>query len=558
MEQDDLASGLGNDISRRSFLGRGALGVGAMGLYLAGCGGGGGGSGGGGASTSAQVGRAFSPGPPTGGTPIRGGTLRVGYITGGPAESINLYTAGLVGTGDFSRAYALYDGLVVPTPGGTVGPALATSWETNSNATLWTFHLRQGVVFHNGKTFTADDVVYTLQHLWASPKNIYNTALATMIDFPRVRKLDAYTVQVPLKLGIAQFPSTLCLPQAYIGQAGTTNWGDGNGTGPFTLESFRPGVESVFGANKNYWQHGRPYVDKLIIDTRYTTEADRLNALLAGNIDIVPGPDPALAAANAGSGRLVIGNQPGPGFIDLNMRVDKGIFLDERVRKAFHLIPARQQYVTDAWNGYATIGNDAPGNTNQFHASDLVSTHDPQQARALLKAAGHDGLSITLATSPVVPGMTQTATLFKEQALAAGVNVSLQVFPTSTYLTPSTGFFSRTFDLEFYTTGENSLAAYYVTSCIKGGIYNLSHWGEGPVNYGPNNSLLFDALRETNSTKASQKWHAVQEIDHVSGAFIIPANNNWIDAYAPHVRGVQTTPVLQCGNFNFSGAWLTH
>src|ERR1700727_2477372 len=113
MEPNPFESALETEISRRSFLGRGALGVGAMGLVLAGCG----------SSTTpaktAQIGRALSSGPPTGGTPVKGGTLRLGFITGGPAESISLFDAGLVGTGDFTRAYALFDGLVIPTPGGT-------------------------------------------------------------------------------------------------------------------------------------------------------------------------------------------------------------------------------------------------------------------------------------------------------------------------------------------------------------------------------------------------------------------------------------------------------
>ena len=354
-----------------------------------------------------------------------------------------------MGTGDFSRAYALYDGLVVPTPGGLVGPALATQWETNSDATVWTFHLRRGVTFHNGKSFSADDVVYTLQHLWNNPKNIYYVALSTMVDFAGVKKVDTYTVQVPLKIGIAQFPSTLCLPQAYIGAAGTTNWADGNGTGPFTLISFHPGSESVMGANKSYWQSGLPYVDQLIIDTRYPTEADRLNALLAGDIDIVPGTDPALAAANAGNSQVVLGNQAGPGFVDIGMRSDTGLFTNQTVRAAFHLIPDRAPYVTDAFDGYATLGNDCPCNTCQFHASDLVSVHDPEKARALLKQAGYENLTITLATSPVVPGLVPVATLFKQQAQAAGVTVNLKTYPTSTYLTPSTGFFHREFDMEF-------------------------------------------------------------------------------------------------------------
>jgi peptide/nickel transport system substrate-binding protein len=553
MQRGDLASELQAELSRRAFLGRGAVAAGAMGLYLSGCGG----QSSAPASPAAQVGRAFSPGPTASGTPVSGGTLRIGAITSGPAESINLLNAGLVSEADFTRTYALYETLVSPIGHGLVGPSLATSWETNSEATLWTFHLRRGVTFHSGHTFTADDVVYTVQRMWNNAKNGEQAALASMIDFAGVRKLDAYTIQIPLNFGIAQFPTCLLLPQTYIGQAGATNWADGNGTGPFMLESFHPGVQSVFRKNPNYWQHGLPYLDTLIVDSSFTTEEDRLNALLAGQLDIVFGVDPDLAAVNAGSGRIVVGNEPGPALVEMGMRVaDGGVFLDARVREAFHLIPNRPRYVTDAFDGYATIGNDCCGNTCQYHASDLQGVHDPERARALLKAAGHEGLAITLATSPLVPGMTAMATLFKQDAALAGVNVSLRVLPEATYATPATGFFHRLFDSEFYYTGENSLAFFYITSGLKGGIYNITHWAEGPVAYGPNNSLLFEALRETDPVKAAEKWHAVQTIDNKSGPYLIPAFPNYVDAYATQVRGVQTTTAGPNNNWNYTNAWV--
>ena len=254
-------------VSRRAFLGRGALFAGAVGLGLSGCG----------SSTGSQVAKSLSSGPPTGGSPIKGGSLRVGFVTGGNAETISPLNAGLAGTQDYARVYGLYDPLVTPLPGGGVGPALATSWEANRDATVWTFHLRRGVVFHSGKSFGADDVLYTMQHSWASPKNSFHAGLASIIDFKGVRKLDRYTVQVPLKIAIAQFPSAIVISQCYIGQAGTTNWGDGNGTGPFTLKSFRPGVGSVFGPNANYWRSA-PFLERLVIDSSYPTDGDRFNA----------------------------------------------------------------------------------------------------------------------------------------------------------------------------------------------------------------------------------------------------------------------------------------
>ena len=552
-------------LSRRTFLGAGAAGLGGLGLLLSGCGssgGSGGGSGGSGGSTTADKAggngtKPISPGPPVGGTPVKGGSLRVGFVTGGSAESINLLTAGYAGNMDFTRIYALYDTLVNATPGGKVGPALATSWESDADAKVWTFHLRHGVTFHNGKSFSADDVLYTIQHSWANSKNAYNGAMAQIIDFKGARKRDAHTVEIPLLLGVADFPSVIAFPQCCIAPTGTTNWAAGIGTGAYKLGTFHPGVQSVFDANTNYWQHGQPYVDHLVVNSSYTTDADRFNALLAGQVDVVPNVDPALATANAGKNGIVIGNHPGPGFNELGMRADAGLFTDAKMREAFHLIPNRLKYATVALDGYGTVGNDCPGQTDQYWAQDIQTPQDLEKAKSLLKSAGHDGLTITLKTSTIVPGMSEFATLFKQDAAGAGVTVNIDQIPTATFETTATGLFKRIFEVNFFSTGVSSLAQFYLTSTLPKAVYNVYNWGSGTATFGPKNNLLFDALAEKDIGAATQKWHAVQKIMSSQGPMIIPAFTNWVDAYGGNVRGVQTNAVLNCSNFDFHGAWVT-
>lgn len=548
MESNSEAQPPGSGLSRRSFLAAGSIGVLGVGLGLSGCSTGGTKTSNGNAKTSQ-----FTGGPAKGGTPVKGGTLRVGIVTGGTSETLSILTS--FAQPDILRIYSLYDPMFVPGPAGSVLPGLIEEAVPNATATVWTFHVRRGVVFHNGKPLTADDIVYTIQHSWGSGNNAYNAVLSTIVDFAGVRKLDNYTVQVPLKLGIAQFPSVTVIQNCYVVQNGTTNFSDGIGTGPFKLQSFVPGKRSVFVANKNYWRQGQPYVDKLIIDSSYSNDQTRLNALLAGDLDIVPGVIPSLAAANAASGRIVLGNQPGPSFVGISFRVDQGPFTDPQVRKALKLIPDRQQFVTTALSGYGVVTNDVPGYTDQYWASDLKIRQDLGQARSLLKAAGRDGLTFTLPTSNVAPGQTEIATLFQQQAKRAGVTVNIKQIPAATYYTSAAGFFTRNISTEYYASGVNSLAAFYVTSMVAGGPYNDTHWG-GTTSFGPRNGLLFDALRETDTAKATDKWHAVQKIMLETGPYIIPGTSNWLDAYSTKVRGVETTSVYNCDNLNFAGAWL--
>lgn len=562
MERTHPPSGSDGLVSRRAVL-SGSLALAAAGLSAAACGGSGTKkttsgttSAKTGASTGANTGpntTAFSAGPVKGGTPVRGGTLRVGVVTAGDAETISVFTG--VSTPDIIRIYALHDPMFFPAEGGKVTGGLVEKAVPNASATVWTFHLRRGVTFHNGKPFNADDIVYTITKSWANKANSYNAVLSNIVDFAGVRKLDNYTVRVPLKLGLAQFPSVTCILNCYVVPAGTTKFDSGIGTGPFKLVSFQPGQRSTFKANPNYWMAGRPYVDELVIDSSYALPQTCLNALLAGVVDVVPGVPPALAATSSKSGRLVLGNQPGPGFVAPVFRVDKAPFDDVRVRQALHLIPNRSNYTSVGFDGYAVAGNDCPGYTDQYWAQDLKAVHDPDKARSLLKAAGHENLALTLRTADIFPGQTATATLFKQDARAAGVTVNINQIAPATYYTSAQGFLTRDFSVTSYNTGVNSLATFYLTAMTANGPYNESHWGTKTA-FGSKNALLFEALGEVDTAKAADKWHAVQEQESSEGPYIIPANTNWVDAYSPSVRGVQTTTALNCANFDFSGAWL--
>lgn len=532
-----------NALSRRAFVVTASAGIAALGLGACG------------SSEDAKKGTGASPtdfskGPSLEGTPVRGGTLRVGVVSNGAAETLSPLTA--IAYPDIMRIYNLYDPLYFPTPGGKVKGALVESGEPNADATVWTLKLRRGVTWHDGKDFTADDVVYTIKRSWGNKKNIFNAALATVVDFDNVKKLDSHTVEVALKTGLSEFPSITCSQNCYIVQDGTTDFNNGVGTGPFKLKSFAAGKRSEFVANKDYWIEGRPYVDALVIDSSYSADPTRLRALLGKDLDIVPGVAPTLARANARSGRIVLGNQPGPGFVGLVMRVDSGPFKDPRVREALKLIPDRKQYNRAVYSGYGVPSNDCPGYTNQYWAKDLKSPQDLEKAKSLLKAAGQEGLRFALPTSTVVPGQSETATLFKQAAKGAGVNVDVKQYPPSTYYTAQIGFFTRPISVTYFNTGVNSLTSFYVTSILKGGPYNESHSGEDPAQ----NQLLLDALGEVDPGRAADKWHAVQEQQNKSGAYVIPATSNWVDAYSPSVRGVQTSSALSCDNFTFSGGWL--
>jgi peptide/nickel transport system substrate-binding protein len=303
-------------------------------------------------------------------------------LSNGSSETIDVRKA--IVTPDAIRVQAIYDPLFFVVPGGTA-PGLAESAEPNSDATKWTVKIRDGVTWHDGKPLTADDVVYTIRSSWGSKNSNYGGQTKALVDLKNVRKIDQRTVEVPLLRPFAGFEAFASFYTSYVVQDGTTDFSRPVGTGPFKFGSFEPGAHSSFSSNPDYWR-GKPLVDELVVDSSFTDDPARINALASGQIDIAPNVPPALAKANASSGRIVLGNAHGPAFIAVVMRVNVPPFNDARVVQAFKLAVDRQAVVNTVFDGYATLGNDSAGATFKYWASDIKPQHDPEKAKALLKA----------------------------------------------------------------------------------------------------------------------------------------------------------------------------
>jgi peptide/nickel transport system substrate-binding protein len=473
----------------------------------------------------------------------------VGVVSGGPAETLNIQKASALG--DFVRGYGLYDGLFIVGNGG-LQPGLASAGEPNKDATVWTLTLRSGVHWHDGKPLTADDVLYTI-NTWNSPTQTYFGSLAqAIIDFKGVRKRGPMTIEIPLLLPVAEFPSVISFPNAYIVQDGARDFTHPVGTGAFRYESFTAGQTSTFLPNPDYWR-GAPYVDEFVCNSSFQQDAERVNAVISGQVSVAPGVPPALARANVAS--AVFGNAPGPGFIPLTMRVDQPPFTDVRVRQAFKLATQRKPFVTDVFDGYATLGNDSPGSLLRYWASDITPIYDPERAKALLKAAGYpNGITVPLQTSAVAPGLVESATLWAAQAAAAGITAPVKQTPASTFFTPAGGYLSkqRVFSTNLW-LGVASMTSLYLETLNSKAPFNETGWA---LTDSSQNRLVRAAMAELEPTKAAEKWHAVQEQQVQEGGYIVPVNNNFVDTYASNVRGGNTTRLGNNNDWDYHGMWL--
>ncbi|MGD9362686.1 MAG: ABC transporter substrate-binding protein, partial [Desulfobacterales bacterium] len=162
-------------------------------------------------------------------------------------------------------------------------PELAEEWESSPDAKKWIFKLRKGVEFHNGKTFDAEDVIYSINHHRGEESK--SAAKAYLESVKSIKADGKHTVVFELSAGVADFPFIMSDYHLAIFQAGTKGkeFEKGIGTGPYILEQWEPGVTAITRRNPNYWKEGRGHFDK--VETLSINDVNaRTNAIKTGQI----------------------------------------------------------------------------------------------------------------------------------------------------------------------------------------------------------------------------------------------------------------------------------
>jgi peptide/nickel transport system substrate-binding protein len=487
-----------------------------------------------------------SQGPGAGGSPRRGGKLRIAYIGGGSSETLNPNAP--VADVDDARTLALYEGLFQLTPDLTLRYVLAESAESNASASVWTIRLRRGVRFHDGSPFTADDVIYTF-HRIANPKNAANqqALVSHLIDVAGMRKLDPLTVRIPLKAPNVFLPFFLDDDSFSIVKSGWVNSDPPNGTGPFKFGSWKPGQYSLFPRNPHYWQHGLPYVDTLELLSIPDPTA-RFNALLGGQVDGMESLSYSQATSLKRSKQAVVLESQGSNMVPIYMAVDLYPFKDNRVRQAMRLIAGRPQLVEEAQSGYGTVGNDVFGKGLPDYDSALTQrVQDIGQAKFLLKQAGLEGLKVTLYTSTAATGMLESATVFATQAARAGVTVTAKQLPANIYFGPV--YLKQNFaQSEWFT---EPIVTHWSKSMAPGAEFNETHWDDPQWN-----SLYAQLLAQRDPGKQQELCDEMEKIEWERGGYLDWGFYPLLDGLGPGVRGIEPNKGGPLGGGIFSRAWL--
>ncbi len=472
----------------------------------------------------------------------RGGNLKLGLTGGSSSDTLDPHKS--LTYIDTSRLQSLYQPLVQLDAQAQVEYVLAESISPHRGSlSEWVIRLRPGVTFHDGKAFTASDVLFTFQRVYSN--DFTGKFGLGPIDLANTRALDPHTVLVRLTKPFSSFAEQLAAfwYNLYIAPDGFSP-AKPVGTGPFVYQSFTPGQRSVFTRNPHYWKSGLPYVDTLtIIDfSDNTTLQDALSTGVIQGAGALDGPQIASLATSSGIKTVV--SHSGE-IVPFTMRVDQPPFNDVNVRQAMRLLVDRPQLIDSALDGYGVVANDlfSPYDPGFDHSLVRPAQGDIQQAKFLLKKAGQEGLTVTLTTSAVATGTVAMATVLAAQAKAAGVTVKLSNVPAGTFFGPN--YLKWPFAQDYY--NYYPYLAQVAESMLKASPFNETHTDNAHYTnlYNQANATASPSLRQEIITE-------MQAFDFNEGGYIIPAYIDVLDAYSGKITGYTAGKVGQpLSNFDF-------
>lgn len=492
-----------------------------------------------------------SPTPTAGGNIRRGGRLNVGNTT--PAGAMDPILTNDLGRltiiGQVGEYLAFSDKDL------KLRPVLATSWTPNSDGSVWTFKIRQGVKFNDGKTpMTADDVVATFNRL-ADPSLKGNNALsnfAGVLSKGNVTKVDSSTVQFQLDAPNGNFPylvssdnyNSIILPAGYSG-----NWDQTFiGTGPWKLKSYQVNDHVSLDRNPTYWDSSnQPYLDGLDFKF-YDSEPASILAFQAGSLDALN----QFSVAN-GQGLLTDPNTtvidiPTSAHRQVHMRVDQPPFNDKRIRQALALALDRPSTITGLWNGKAQLANDHPIFKMYPYSETSVPqrTQDLNQAKALMAAAGKSGgFNVPLYTWQFgdIPGLAQ---LVQAAGKMIGINITLNINDAGTYYDKY--WLDSPLGITDY--GHRGVPNTFLSApLLSTGTWNAAHF-KNPTYDG----LYKNYVKAIDLAAQKAASGAIERLLLDETPIIIPFNYSHLTAVKTKVAGVETTGM---GHLNLRQAGLT-
>ena len=449
---------------------------------------------------------------------------------------------------------AVFDSLTEVAADGSLVGELAESWEASADAKTWTFNLRQGVTFHNGKSFGADDVIESLQmHVAEGAKSAAQPIVAAISEMTKVTD---YQVQFVLDSGNADFPylmsdyHLLMYPAGQIEEA----IAQGIGTGLYQVQAFDPGVRMVATRYPNHYKGDSAGFFDEIEYIAINDNTARMNALMTGQVDTINRIDFKTEALLRANPALRIQEVTGNQQYTFPMLTDTAPFNDVNVRRALKYGINRQELVDKILLGHGAVGNDSPiGPANQYYHSEMEQiAYDPDQSKFYLKQAGLDSIDIDLsASNAAFEGAVDAAQLYQASAAAGGININVIQEPSDGYW--SNVWLKKPF-CACYWSGRATEDWMFSTAYEAGVPWNDSQWDSDDS---PRfQELLLMARAELDSSKRQEQYFEMQQILRDDGGVLIPMFANYVQAVNNRISSPEVVGNLwQMDNARMAERW---
>ena len=521
------SSGQVNQETRRDFLKRGA----ALGAA---------------AAAGATLSSVLAPSTQTAiGQPKQGGT----FVAVGHQEVPTLSPDKAVGNVPTFVIQQLYNALVEVDENFEVEPVLAESYEISDDGLTYTFNLRQGVLFHDGEEFTAEDVKYTFEY-YGDPDNAAVNA-SEYADIDAIETPDDYTVVITLRQPNATFlrltATNWIVPQHYHSEVGEAGFETAPiGTGPYKLKEWRAAEFTELEAFEDHFR-GRPNID-IVRQNIIPEPSVRAIAMQTGEADTMTWPplieDNLAFLADTDNYTTLKSTALAVNHFILNNK--HPILSDKRVRKALLHALDRERQISDVQQGAATVAtaNLSPA-IEEFYEPDVTTYNsDPDRAVEFLEEAGwmmgEDGirekdgekLTFTMTTITGDQARRPQAEILQQQLREVGIDMQLAEAPISSI---QTGLRNNTVDASLYNWTYGGLLGDpdAPTTLTSTGPSNWSNFENAEVD-----ELMERGRAETDPEKRREIYSQIQQIVAEEVPFLFVMYWDWYNVVSSRVKGV--------------------
>ncbi|QEI08214.1 ABC transporter substrate-binding protein [Pigmentiphaga aceris] len=463
-------------------------------------------------------------------TPKKGGHVKIAVQNSSVSDTLD--PAKGAHSADWTKQFCLFNALTEFNASMVPDLALAERLES-SDGSKWLITLKKGIHFHDGSELTSADVVYSLAR-HKEPATA-SKAIAIANGFADIKALSKYEVSLTLSKPDFDLPSVLGSSYFLIVKEGVTDFSKPVGTGPYVLETFVAGNKFSAKRNPNYWKNGLPHLDSVEI-FGVTDSAARVNAVLAGDVDICALVETRYAKQVESSNNVSLVVNKLPLYTDLILRQDHAVAGNKDFVAAVRYMQDRKRMLDSVMQGYGAIANDHPvAPWDPYFLEGLPQRpFDLDKAKFHVQKSGLAGSSMDIICQPGIAASVEGAQFLQGFGAKVGFNFKVRQVPVdgywSTYWTkypmtygsisnrPNVGMI---FDLFYRSTSST----------------NEAQWKEPKLD-----QLLDSARAEGDFNKRKAIYGDMQTLVHENSGTIIPVFTAILDGVSKKIRGYVPNP----------------